>query len=141
MPHPPECQDPLATSRLAEGSPQQAGLKLGHRELPLLANEHTPLLMLLPSQAVCSLTELVTRLNIVLRTLQNTTVSVNVTTKSLCTFQKLDLYKMRTNPVTPAISDACTDTGCHYEEQTKLTAKATQQPHVQGLPFTRFSHQ
>merc|ERR1719205_571512 len=27
MPHPPECQDPLATSRLAQGSPEQAGLE------------------------------------------------------------------------------------------------------------------
>ena len=72
MPHPPECQDPLATSRLAQGSPEQAGLELGHGELPLLANQHAALLMLIPSKAVGALTELVTGLHSVLSTLQNT---------------------------------------------------------------------
>ena len=70
MPHTSEGQDPLASPGLLEGSPEQAVVQLGHGELPLLADEDASLLVLLPSKAVRSLTELVARIHIVLGALE-----------------------------------------------------------------------
>ena len=66
MPHTSEGQDPLASPGLLKGSPEQAVVQLGHGELPLLADEDASLLVLLPTKAVRSLTELVARIHIVL---------------------------------------------------------------------------
>ena len=70
MPHTSERQDPLASPGLLKGSPEQAVVQLGHGELPLLADEDASLLVLLPSKAVRSLTELVARIHIVLGALE-----------------------------------------------------------------------
>ena len=70
MPHTSEGQDPLASPGLLKGSPEQAVVQLGHGELPLLADEDAPLLVLLPTKAVRSLTELVARIHIVLGALE-----------------------------------------------------------------------
>ena len=71
MPHTSERQDPLASPGLLEGSPEQAVVQLGHGELPLLADEDASLLVLLPTKAVRSLTELVARIHIVLGALES----------------------------------------------------------------------
>ena len=96
MPHSPECQDAFPTSRFAQGSPEKSGLEFGNWELPLLANEHAALLMLVPSQAVCSLPELVTRLYVMLRTLQNTIV--NITNKSSSLLQIISCVQNKNKP-------------------------------------------
>ena len=70
MPYTSERQDPLASPGLLEGSPEQAVVQLGHGELPLLADEDASLLVLLPTKAVRSLTELVARIHIVLGALE-----------------------------------------------------------------------
>ena len=70
MPNTSERKDALASPGLLKGSPKQAGVYLGHRELPLLADEDASLLVLLPTKAVRSLTELVARIHIVLGALE-----------------------------------------------------------------------